>query len=134
MLRCCRRCKNTGYFVHESGWSCEKHGFFISINNLESLQRAFDCQDCQLNLNRLFEIGVKHDTISIKYKLIENSQRYNGIFTYTKQGDDSGKLYVEHPTDDLVVEYTVCFDDFPVYRTTDIEMIKLIKEGFNFQV
>ena len=85
-------------------------------------------------MNKLFEIGVKHDTISIKYKLVENSQVYNGIFTYTKQGDDSGKLYVKHPTDDLVVEYTVCFDDFPVYRTTDIEMIKLIKEGFNFQV
>ena len=52
VLRCCRGCKNTGYFVHESGWSCEKHDFFISINNLESLQRAFDCQDCQLNLNK----------------------------------------------------------------------------------
>lgn len=133
MMACCRKCKHTGSFSYESGWSCKKHDFWIGINDLESLQKAFDCKDCQLSLNDLFKIGVKCGIISINYKLVKNSHVYNNIFSYTKQGDDSGKLYVNHPTDDLVVEYTVCFDDFPVYRTTDIEMIKLIKEGFNFQ-
>ena len=43
MLRCCMHCIHAGHFIHESGWSCEKHDFWVSLNNMDSLEKVFDC-------------------------------------------------------------------------------------------
>ena len=77
MLRCCKHCRHTGFFVHESGWSCSKHDFWVDLNNIEKLKKVFECVDCELSLENIFHIGVKGYSISIKYILEENSEVHN---------------------------------------------------------
>lgn len=134
MLSCCRHCKYTGSFFHEIGWACKKHDFFIHMDDLESLERASHCKDCQLDLDELFRKGVKADVVSIGYVLEGNSGVHNGIHTYTRADDPTDKLYVKGTSADMVVGYVVFFDGFPVFRTNDESVVRLIKEGFNFKI
>ena len=134
MLRCCMHCIHAGHFIHESGWSCEKHDFWVSLNNMDSLEKVFDCTDCQLSYEEIFRIGVKGYSISFQYVLEENSEVHNDIMVYYKQGDSGRERHVRPTSSDMVESYVVYFNDFPVYRTHHADTIKFIKKGFNFKV
>lgn len=134
MYKCCRHCNHTGNHVHEIGWKCEKHDFFVNWNDKKCVDKVFECTDCRLSFSNLFQIGVYADDISVKYVLEEYSESHNEIMVYYKEGEYPRKPHVEPANKNLIVEYIVCFDDFPVFRTEDIEEIEFIKKGFNFQV
>lgn len=134
MLRCCMHCNHTGNFVHESGWACRKHDFWVNLNNLDSLKKVFECKDCRLDLDDLFRIGVKGYSISIEYVLKDNAHVHNDIMIYYKEGEHPRKPHVNPTSSDMVEKYVVYFNDFPVYRTHNPDVIKFIKKGFNFKV
>lgn len=134
MYRCCKHCNHTGHHVHEIGWSCEKHDFFVNWNDKECIEKVFECTDCRLSLNDIFKIGVYCNNISIKYVLADNSQVHNDIMVYYKEGEYPRKPHIKSTSGDMVVEYIVCFDNFPVFKTRKAENIELIKKGFNLKI
>lgn len=132
MLSCCKHCKHTGSHIHERGWSCKYHDVFISLNDLENLKKAFQCKDCELDYDHIFQTGVKCKKVSIDYVLKQPyASTHNGIHIYRKKDGDG--LGIANAPEDMVEYYVVSLDGFPVFRSDDIEKIKFIKKGLGLK-
>ena len=140
MYRFCKHCRHTGHFVHEEGHSCEKHNFFVNLNDINAMKKMAECKDCNLGFGRILENARYASKIAFEIDFDDTFHVMNNMGTYIQanKGDKWQIHDYESPLEvydcyDVenthVLFYKILFDGFPVYKTTDVEEIKFFIRG-----
>lgn len=140
MYRFCKHCRHTGHFIHEEGHSCRKHDFFVNINYMDTLKKMMECKDCDLTFERVLGHARYASKISFEIDFDDTFHVMNSMGTHIKKGqgdkwemrdyDSPLEVYDCFDVENThVLCYRVLFDDFPVYKTTDVEEIKFFIRG-----